>query len=319
MAKFLVTGGAGYIGSACVEKLIDRGDHVIVVDNLSTGRRENVHPKAEFIEGNVGDRTIMDKIFQNNQIEAVFHFAAFALVGESMVEPKKYFHNNFVEALNLLDSIVENKVNKIIFSSTCATYGIPDHVPMDEKTPQKPINPYGESKLMVEKAIKWYQKAYGLKFTIFRYFNACGATKLSVENHNPESHLIPIVFKVITGERDELTINGNDYKTPDGTCIRDYIHISDLVDAHLLAVERMNIKDANEYNLGTGIGVSNNQIVESVERVTGMKVRCSYGPRRPGDPDELVAKADKAREELGWKPKFENIDETIESVWNAIK
>ena len=318
MSKYLVTGGAGYIGSACVEKLIDQGDEVVVLDNLSTGHIENIHPKAIFIKGDVGDSDVVNELFKDHRIDAVLHFAAFALVGESMTQPKKYFHNNFVQPLNLLDAMIENKVPKFIFSSTCATYGIPDKMPMDESTSQKPINPYGESKLMLEKAVKWYQQAYGLKYTIFRYFNACGATKMSLENHDPETHLIPLVFDALLGKRSNITVFGTDYKTADGTCIRDYIHISDLIDAHLLAIKRMDQSDANEYNLGTGNGLSVKQIIESVERVTGKKVPTTIGDRRPGDPDELVAKAEKAKTELGWVPKYSNIDQIIESVWDKL-
>ena len=319
MSKYLVTGGAGYIGGTCVEKMIDRGDEVVIVDNLSTGHEKNIHPKAIFVKGDVGDRDLMDKVFKDHKIEAVLHFAAFALVGESMTAPKKYFHNNFVQALNLLDSIVENKIEKFIFSSTCATYGIPDKMPMDETTSQRPINPYGESKLMLEKAVKWYHSAYGLKYTIFRYFNACGATKMILENHQPETHLIPIVFEAITGLRKEVSVFGTDYNTPDGTCVRDYVHVSDLIDAHLLAIKNMDRSSANEFNLGTGNGLSVKQIIDSVERVTDQKVPTVIGPRRSGDPDELVAKADKAMSELGWKPQFDSIDKIVDSVWEEIK
>lgn len=319
MSKYLVTGGAGYIGGVCVEKLIDRGDEVVILDNLSTGHIENVHPKAIFVQGDIGDKKLTDKIFTDHKIEAVLHFAAFSLVGESMTVPKKYFWNNFVQPLSLLDSIVENKVPKFIFSSTCATYGIPDKMPMDELTSQKPINPYGESKLMLEKAVKWYQKAYGLKYTIFRYFNACGATARILENHIPETHLIPLVFDALLGNRESISIFGTDYKTQDGTCIRDYIHVSDLIDAHLLAIDNMDKVEGNEFNLGTGNGLSVKQIIESVERVTTKKVPTVIGPRRPGDPDELVANAEKAMKELGWVPKYSNIDKIIKSVWEAIE
>jgi len=319
MSKYLVTGGAGYIGGVCVEEMLKKGDEVVILDNLSVGYKENIHQKASFYQGSVGDSKLLDKIFAEHEISAVLHFAAFALVGESVKEPAKYFQNNLAQGLNLLDGMTRNGVKKFIFSSTCATYGIPERSPMDETTPQKPINPYGESKLMMEKAVKWYQRAYDLKYTIFRYFNACGATTQSMEQHVPETHLIPLVFDAATGKRENITIFGTDYKTPDGTCIRDYIHVLDLIDAHIRAIEYMENNPANEFNLGTGIGLSVKQIIEAVEKITGKTVPVVLGERREGDPSELVAKAGKANKELGWIPQHSDIEDVIKSVWEATK
>ena len=319
MSKYLVTGGAGYIGGTCVEKMIDRGDEVVILDNLSTGHLENVNPNAIFVKGNVGDKELLDKLFTDHKIDAVLHFAGFIQVGESVKLPGKYFENNLAQGINLLDSMAKNGVKKIIFSSTAAIFGNPKEIPIKEYTEKEPINPYGESKLMLEKVIKRFHDAYGIRFTIFRYFNACGATKNSRENHSPESHLIPIVFESITGKRDLLTINGSDYKTPDGTCVRDYVHISDLVDAHLLAIDYMNDHEENYFNLGSGNGYSIKQVVESVERVTGRKVPVVMGARREGDPDFLIASSEKAHRELGWSPKFRDLDSIIKTVWEAIQ
>src|SRR3989339_1492108 len=319
MGKYLVTGGAGYIGGVCVEEMIKRGDSVVIVDNLSTGRKENVHQGAVFYQGDVGDMRLMDKVFTEHQVEVVLHFAALALVGESVKDPGKYFQNNLAQGLNLLDSMRRNGVDKIIFSSTCATYGIPEKVPMDEATPQKPINAYGESKLMLEKVIKWYHSAYSMKYTFFRYFNACGATSQSLEMHEPETHLTPLVFDAATEKRKNITVFGTDYKTPDGTCRRDYIHVLDLIDAHLRAIDYMNQSFANEFNLGTGKGYSVMEVIEAVKKVTGKDIPMVLGERRPGDPDSLVAKADKAMNELGWQPTHSSLDQIVESVWKAVQ
>ena len=319
MSKYLVTGGAGYIGGVAVEELISKGNEVVIVDNLSVGLRDNVHPEAVFYEGDMGNANLMNKVFGEHKIEAVLHFAAFAQVGESVTEPAKYFQNNLSQGLNLLDAMRKNGVDKIIFSSTCATYGIPEKSPMDESTPQKPINPYGESKLMMEKVIKWYHQAYGLRYTIFRYFNACGATRQSIERHIPETHLIPIIFEVVMGKRDSITINGTDYPTPDGTCVRDYVHVLDLVDAHIRAIKHMDGSFANEYNLGTGTGYSVKEMISAVEKITNKEVAYHLGTRRIGDPAALVAIAKKAKDELGWEATHSGLPEIISSVWEAIQ
>lgn len=319
MSKFLVTGGAGYIGGVCVEEMVKKGDEVVVLDNLSVGHKENIHPKAAFYQGDTGDGALLDKIFKEHQIDTVLHFAAFALVGESVKEPSKYFHNNFAQGISLLDSMRRNGVDKFIFSSTCATYGIPDKSPIDENTPQRPINPYGESKLMLEKALKWYHSAYGMKYTIFRYFNACGATEQSMEVHEPETHLIPLIFDALMGKRPNITVFGTDYNTQDGSCIRDYIHVLDLIDAHLKAIDYMGSNFANEFNLGTGKGYSVKQVIDTVKRVTGKEIMVVLGERRPGDPDELVAKADKAFNELNWHPTHSDLEQVVASVWKAVQ
>lgn len=318
MKKYLITGGAGYIGGVCVEEMIKRGDEVVILDNLEVGHKENVKAKAAFYQGNIGDGRLLDKIFSDHKIDTVLHFAAYALVGESVKDPSKYFQNNLAQGLNLMDSMRRNGVEKFIFSSTCATYGIPDKSPINEETPQRPINPYGESKLMLEKALKWYHSAYGMKYTIFRYFNACGATDESFEQHVPETHLIPLVFDAALGKRQNITVFGTDYKTPDGTCIRDYIHVLDLIDAHLKAIDYMDTNFANEFNLGTGKGFSVKEVIDMVKEVSGKEIEVVYGDRRSGDPDELVADPKKANTELGWMPQYSNLRNVVESVWKAL-
>jgi UDP-glucose 4-epimerase len=319
MSKYLVAGGAGYIGGVCVEKMIDRGDEVVIIDNLSTGHRENINPKAVFYEGNIGDKELLNKIFSEHKVDAVLHFAGLIQVGESVKEPGKYFENNLAQGINLLESMRDNKVDKIIFSSTAAVFGNPKTVPLTEESEKEPINPYGESKLMFEKVIKRFHDAHQLKFTIFRYFNACGATKNNQEMHSPETHLIPIIFEAINGKRSNLTVFGTDYDTPDGTCIRDYIHVSDLIDAHLLAIDFMDKSDANYFNLGNGNGYSVKEVIEAVKKVTGKEVPVVYGERREGDPARLIASADKARFTLGWKPAYPEIEEIIKTAWDALK
>lgn len=317
MSKYLVVGGAGYIGGVCVEKMIDRGDEVVILDNLKTGHKENVHPKATFYLGDKGDGALMDKIFSEHQIDTVLDFAGLIQVGESVKEPGKYFQNNLGQGVDLLDSMMRNGVNKIVFSSTAAVFGNPKVVPIGEDSEKDPINPYGESKYFFEKVIKRYAQAYGLKYTIFRYFNACGATTQSKELHAQESHLIPLIFQAAKGERPNIAVFGTDYDTPDGTCIRDYVHVSDLIDAHLLAIQKMEISPANEYNLGNGSGYSVNEVISAVEKVSGKKVPVVLGDRREGDPARLVASSEKARTELGWVPKYPEIEQIIKSAWEA--
>jgi UDP-glucose 4-epimerase len=307
-----VTGGAGYIGSVCVEELINAGHAVTVFDNLSEGHRAAVDHRATFVRGQLGDRKGVTDALKNSKAEVVIHFAANALVPESMVNPGKYFRNNVADGLNLLDAAAAAKVKKFVFSSTCATYGPPDRVPMTEDLPQRPINPYGESKLMFEKMLSWYQKIHGLPFVAFRYFNAAGASEKFGEDHHPETHLIPNVLKVALGQAPHCEIYGADYPTPDGTCIRDYIHIIDLATAHILAMEP---GKQGFYNLGNGDGYSVREVIKACEKITGKTISVVEKPRRPGDPPRLVAAAEKAKKELSWQPKYAKLEQIIQSAW----
>jgi UDP-glucose 4-epimerase len=308
-----VTGGAGYIGSVCVEELINAGNTVTVFDNLSEGHRSAVDPRAKFILGDLADRELVARAMVDAQAEAVIHFAAHALVGESMQKPGKYFRNNVAHGLNLLDAAVTAKVRKFVFSSTCATYGVPEKMPMDESLPQRPVNPYGESKLMFETMLKWYQQIHGLEFVAFRYFNAAGASKKFGEHHRIETHLIPNVLKVALGQREQCEIFGTDYPTPDGTCIRDYIHIVDLAQAHILALAP---GKAGFFNLGNGSGYSVREVIQACERISGHPIKAVEQPRRAGDPPRLVAAAGKALNELGWHPKFPKLEDIVATAWD---
>jgi UDP-glucose 4-epimerase len=310
--KVLVVGGAGYIGSVCAELLLDEGHGVTIFDNLSEGHRRALDPRAEFVEGDLVDRPSIDKTLSQQRPDAVMHFAANALVGESMQNPSKYFRNNIANGLNLLDAIVAAGVGKIIFSSTCAIFGPPERLPIDETTPPRPINPYGESKLAFEKILRWYGEIHGLKFVSLRYFNAAGASAKFGEDHRLETHLIPNVLKVALGDKPNVEIFGTDYETPDGTCIRDYIHILDLARAHILA---LNSAKSDFYNLGTGGGASVREVIDSCRKVTGRKIDIVEKPRRPGDPPRLIASSEKIKRELGWKPQFQSLDAIIESAW----
>jgi UDP-glucose 4-epimerase len=307
-----VTGGAGYIGSVCVEELINAGHKVTVLDNLSEGHRSAVDERAHFIEANLGDHGLVLKALKDSKAEAVIHFAAHALVGESMTDPAKYFRNNVARGLELLDATVEAGIKKFVFSSTCATYGPPDRVPMTEDLPQRPINPYGESKLMFEKMLKWYQQIHGLEFVAFRYFNAAGASEKFGEHHRIETHLIPNVLKVALGQAPQCEIYGTDYETPDGTCIRDYIHIVDLSQAHILALEP---GKQGFFNLGNGEGYSVREVIKMCEKVSGKPIPAVEKPRRPGDPPKLVASAERAFNELGWKPKYPKLESIVTTAW----
>lgn len=307
-----VTGGAGYIGSNCVEQLLLRGDRVTVFDNLSEGHRAAVHPDARLVEGDLRDRGQIHAAMDAAHPDAVMHFAANALVGESMTNPSKYFQNNVVGGLNLLDACVAAGVRRFVFSSTCATFGVPETVPITEENAQRPINPYGESKLMFEKILRWYDEIHGLRFVSLRYFNAAGAGERFGEDHRIETHLIPNVLKVALGQKEHVEVYGGDYPTPDGSCVRDYIHILDLAAAHLLALGR---DESAFYNLGTGGGNSVFEVIEACRRVTGREIPAVVKPRRPGDPPFLVAGSDKIRRELGWTPRFQNIDAIVESAW----
>ena len=313
----LITGGAGYIGSVAVEDLVKLGEQVVVLDNLVYGHRAAVADGVPFYEGSIGDKELLRRILGEHGIDACMHFSAYAYVGESVEEPAKYFQNNFVETLHLLDGLREGGINRFIFSSTCATYGVPQHIPIDEKHPQWPINPYGWTKLMVERAMDAYDSAYGLKYVALRYFNAAGASERCGEDHDPETHLIPLVLKAALGRIPKVSIFGNDYDTRDGTAIRDYIHISDLSSAHLLALDHLRAEKQSEFiNLGNGNGYSVNQVIDTAKKVTGRKIPTEDAPRRSGDPPQLVGDSRKAREVLGWKPQFPELEKIIESAWN---
>jgi UDP-glucose 4-epimerase len=310
--KIFVTGGAGYIGSICVEQLLNLGHEVTVFDNLTEGHRKAVDPRATFVFGDFQSLDEITTAMRNAAPEAVIHFAANALVGESMTNPSKYFRNNVYGGLNILDAMVANGVKKIVFSSTCATFGPPERVPIDETLPQAPINPYGESKLIFEKILRWYDEIHGIKFVALRYFNAAGATETYGEDHRIETHLIPNVLKVALGQKSHVEIFGTDYPTPDGTCIRDYIHIVDLAQAHILA---LGTQQSGYYNLGTGGGTSVREVIATCERVTGKTIPVIEKPRRAGDPPLLIAASEKIKTELGWEPKYQSIEKIVESAW----
>ena len=310
--KIFVVGGAGYIGSVCAELLLDEGHEVSVFDNLSEGHRRAVDARARFFEADLADEGCVAAALREARPDAVMHFAANALVGESMKNPSKYFRNNVGNAVNLLDAMLEAGVNRFVFSSTCATFGLPERVPIDETAPQRPVNPYGESKLAFEKILRWYDEIHGLRFVSLRYFNAAGASEKFGEDHRHETHLIPNVLKVALGEKPHLEIYGTDYDTPDGTCIRDYIHILDLSRAHILALEA---EQSAYYNLGTGGGASVREVVDCCRKITGKEIPVKEMPRRPGDPPRLIAASEKIKRELGWQPKFESLDAIIESAW----
>jgi UDP-glucose 4-epimerase len=307
-----VTGGAGYIGSVFVEELLNAGHAVTVYDNLSEGHRSAVDARATFVHACLGDEAKVPGALRASGAEAVVHFAANALVGESMTNAAKYFRNNVANTVHLLNATVACGVRKFVFSSSCATYGMPDRVPITEDTPQHPVNPYGESKLIVEKMLRWYQAVHGLEFVSLRYFNAAGASARYGEHHRIETHLVPNVLKVALGQASHCEIFGSDYPTPDGTCLRDYIHILDLAQAHLLALAP---GQSGSFNLGSGDGYSVREVIRTCERITGSKIATVEKPRRPGDPPRLVASAEKARRELGWAPKYANLDAIVASAW----
>jgi UDP-glucose 4-epimerase len=310
--KILVVGGAGYIGSVCAELLLNEKHEVAILDNLSEGHRAAIDPRAEFIERDLQDRQATMSILSELKPEAVMHFAANALVGESMQNPSKYFRNNVANGINLLDAMVAGEVKRFVFSSTCAIFGTPEQVPIDETQTPLPINPYGESKLAFEKVLRWYGEIHGLKFVSLRYFNAAGASEKFGEDHRVETHLIPNVLKVALGEKPHVEIFGTDYETPDGTCVRDYIHIVDLARAHILALES---PKSDFYNLGTGGGSSVREVIAAAKKVTGRKIDIVGKPRRPGDPPRLIASSGKINRELGWKPQFQSLDVILESAW----
>ncbi len=312
----LVVGGAGYIGSHMVRQLDAAGHRVTVLDNLSTGFPEAV-TAGNLIVGDMADQELVKSVLTDHSIDAVMHFAACALVGESVASPAKYYRNNVMATIELLDAMRAVEVKRIVFSSSCATYGVPDVVPISEKTPQNPVNPYGFTKLVIERALEDYAKAYGFGFAALRYFNAAGASPLGGigEDHDPESHLIPLVLQVALGQRKHISIYGTDWPTPDKTCIRDYIHVDDLSSAHLAAIERIELGKGLKVNLGTGNGFSVRQIIETCRAVTGHEIPAIEGDRRPGDPPELVADASLAKEVLGWEPKYLTPKPIIETAW----
>jgi UDP-glucose 4-epimerase len=312
----LVTGGAGYIGSVAVEDLHKKGEKVIVLDNLVYGHRAALPPEIPFYEGEIGDKQLVERIVREHEIDACMHFSAFAYVGESVEKPHKYYENNFIQTINLLEVLINAGAKKFIFSSTCATYGEPQYVPIDENHPQNPVNPYGWSKFMTERVLSDYDRAYGLRFVALRYFNACGASEKCGEHHDPETHLIPLILFAAQGKRASIAIFGDDYPTPDGTAIRDYIHISDLSQAHLLALEYLRGGGDSQFiNLGNGAGFSVKEVVEAARKITGRNIEAVIAPRRAGDPSRLVANAAKAREVLGWDPQFPEIEKIIEAAW----
>ena len=316
--SILVCGGAGYIGSHMVAELLENGQDVVILDNLEKGHKDALLGGKLYI-GDLRDKEILNKIFTENNIEAVIDFAAYSLVGESMTEPLKYFNNNVYGTISLLEAMKEHNVKYIVFSSTAATYGEPECVPILEDSKTIPTNAYGESKLLVEKILNWCDKAYGIKYTTLRYFNAAGAHingKIG-EDHSPETHLIPLILNVALGKRDEILIFGDDYDTKDGSCIRDYIHVSDLASAHSLALKRlMNGGESRFYNLGNGTGFSVKEMIDIARKVTGHEIPAKVAPRRAGDPAILIASSEKAMKELNWKPKFNSVETIIETAWN---
>lgn len=315
----LVLGGAGYIGSHTVYELIENGEDVAIIDNLQTGHIKAVHPKARFYKGDIRNREFLDSVFAKEKIDAVIHFAAYSLVGESMEKPLKYYENNLCGTKILLDSMVANGINKIVFSSTAATYGEPESLPILETDKTEPTNPYGETKLAMEKMFKWVGRAHNINFVSLRYFNACGAHVSGEigEDHAVETHLIPLILQVPNNKREHIYIFGDDYNTKDGTCIRDYIHVTDLAQAHILAVKYLrNGGNSDVFNLGNGIGFSVKEVIETARKVTGHPIPAQISPRRAGDPAKLIASSNKARKILGWKPEHAKLEEIIATAWN---
>ena len=312
----LVTGGAGYIGSVMVEQLVEAGEQVVVLDDASRGHAGALDEGVPYYDGRVGDRELVASICREHEVDACVHFAALAYVGESVTEPKLYFQNNVAEGLGLLDGLLAAGVKRFVFSSTCATYGEPVRVPIDESHPQAPVNPYGWSKLFMEKILSSYDAAYDLRFVALRYFNAAGATKRKGEHHDPETHLIPNVLAAAAGRRPYVSVFGDSYPTPDGTCVRDYIHVTDLCTAHTLALAHLRRGGGSEFiNLGNGHGYSVMEVIETTRRVTGRDIEVRIEPARPGDPARLVADATKAREVLGWKTQYPELEAIVRTAW----
>jgi UDP-glucose 4-epimerase len=313
--RVLVTGGAGYIGSVVTEQLIADGSQVFVYDNLSKGHREAVVPGAELVEAELSDSSTLKQILHDRKIEAVIHMAASSLVGESVENPNKYYRNNVTAGLVLLEAMLACDVKRLVFSSTAATYGEPESQPIEESAATNPTNPYGETKLAFEHALKWYDSAYALRYASLRYFNAAGATENCGEDHDPETHIIPITLQAAAGKRPRVEIYGEDYPTPDGTCVRDYIHVIDLARAHIQALDALS-EGSRVYNLGCGgAGYSVQEVIETARQVTGRDIPTNVGPRRPGDPATLVASSDKIKTQLGWQPQFQDLGLIVESAW----
>ena len=314
--NILVTGGAGYIGSHVVEELIETGESVVVIDNLSTGHRAAVHPRAEFVYGDLKDAGVVNRLFAEHKFDAVMHFASYTLVGESMEQPFLYIGDNVTNVLNLLRTMVDHDVKRFILSSTANLFDAPERLPIDERERIVPGSPYGESKFIIERLLHWMDRIYGLRFAALRYFNAAGASPQGQrgEDHAIETHLIPLVLQVALGQREKLTIFGDDYPTPDGTCIRDYIHVNDLAQAHILALQALE-RGSRTYNLGNGQGYSVKQVVETARAVTGCPIQAETGPRRPGDPAILVAGSEAIRRELGWAPRFPALRDIVSTAW----
>ncbi len=312
--RVLVVGGAGYIGSVTVAELLSAGHEVVVFDSLVTGHAEAVSPGAELVVGDLADSGLLDDVFGRRTFDGVVYYAGFIAAGESMRDPGKYFLNNVGHLINLLNTMVKHHVLRFVFSSSAGVYGEPDKTPIDEDAPLAPVNPYGESKAVAERMLRWYDSQCGLRYVSLRYFNAAGATEVLGEDHRPETHLIPVVLEVAAGKMRSLQLYGTDYPTPDGTCIRDYVHVSDLAQAHSLALERTR-KGSAVYNVGNGQGFSNGEVIETARRVTGHPIPVREAPRREGDPAVLVASATKVKEELGWEPRFPDLESIIESAW----
>lgn len=317
--KVLVLGGAGYIGSHTVYELIENGAEVVIIDNLETGFAEAVHPEAVFYQGDLRDRSFLDTVLaKEKDIDAVIHFAANSQVGESMTNPLKYYDNNLCGTKTLLEALVAHGIDKIVFSSTAATYGEPECIPIQEGDKTEPTNAYGETKLSMEKMFKWVEKAHGMRYVSLRYFNACGAHKSGEigEAHNPETHLIPLILQVPLGKREHIAVFGTDYPTKDGTCIRDYIHVTDLAEAHILAVKYLMAGNKSDiFNLGNGVGFTVREVIDMAEKVTGESIKAVETDRRAGDPAVLIASSEKAKNILGWNPKHDSLHEIIKSAW----
>jgi UDP-glucose 4-epimerase len=313
--KILVTGAAGYIGSVCTETLLERGHNVIALDDLSEGHREAVDPRASFCRVNLHDFDALNEVFRANEIDAVMHFAALCLVEESVREPAKYYRANVAAGINLLDAMLRHGVKKLIFSSTAATYGEPETTPIPETHSTMPVNPYGASKLLFERILAEFRTSAGLECITMRYFNAAGASGKFGEDHSPETHIIPILLQVAAGERESFQIYGTDYSTPDGTCVRDYVHVIDIAQAHALAVERISEFAGRIYNIGNGDGFSVNDVIQTAAKITGHRINSVKSQRRPGDPAALVASSERIRKELRWAPKFSSLDAIIRTAW----